>query len=64
MPYPGFSPDPYRNYSAPWFHSHWELRGGSPVTHPLLKRAGFRNFYLPHRRDPFTGFRLAWDGSQ
>ena len=60
-PYPGFSPDPYRDYSAPWFHSHWELRGGSPVTHPLLKRAGFRNFYLPERRDPFTGLRLAWD---
>lgn len=61
-PYPGFSPDPYRDYSAPWFNSHWELRGGSPVTHPLLKREGFRNFYLPERRDPFTGLRLAWDG--
>lgn len=61
-PYPGFSPDPYRDYSAPWFHSHWELRGGSPVTHLLLKREGFRNFYLPERRDPFTGLRLAWDG--
>ncbi len=61
-PYPGFSPDPYRDYSGPWFHSHWELRGGGPVTHPLLKRAGFRNFYLPERRDPFAGFRLAWDG--
>lgn len=56
-PYPGFSPDPYREYSQPWFHSHFELRGGGPYTHPLLKRAGFRNFYLPHRRDPFAGFR-------
>lgn len=60
-PYPGFSPDPYRDYSAPWFHSHWELRGGGPVTHPLLKRSGFRNFYLPERRDAFTGLRLVWD---
>lgn len=60
-PYPGFSPDPYRDYSSPWFHTHWELRGGSPVTFPLLKRVGFRNFYLPHRRDPFTGLRLVWD---
>lgn len=60
-PYPGFSPDPYRDYSSPWFHSHWELRGGSPVTSPLLKRSSFRNFYLPERRDPFAGFRLAWD---
>lgn len=60
-PYPGFAPDPYRDYSGPWFHSHWELRGGGPVTHPLLKRSGFRNFYLPERRDPFAGLRLAWD---
>jgi ergothioneine biosynthesis protein EgtB len=60
-PYPGFSPDPYRDYSSPWFHSHWELRGGGPVTYPLLKRTGFRNFYLPERRDAFTGLRLAWD---
>lgn len=63
LPYPGFSPDPYRDYSRPWFHSHRELRGGGPVTHALLKRPGFRNFYLPERRDPFAGLRLAWDGS-
>lgn len=61
MPYPGFSPDPYREYSSPWFQCHWELRGGGPITHPLLKRSGFRNFYLPERRDPFTGLRLVWD---
>jgi len=56
-PYPGFSADPYQDYSQPWFHSHSELRGGGPYTNPLLKRPGFRNFYLPHRRDPFAGFR-------
>jgi ergothioneine biosynthesis protein EgtB len=56
-PYPGFAPDPYRDYSQPWFATHWELRGGSPVTDPVLKRPGFRNFYLPHRRDAFAGFR-------
>jgi len=56
-PYPGFSPDPYRDYSLPWFHSHFELRGGGPLTDQLLKRTHFRNFYLPHRRDPFAGFR-------
>lgn len=56
-PYPGFSVDPYQDYSQPWFHSHGELRGGGPFTDPLLKRPGFRNFYLPHRRDPFAGFR-------
>jgi ergothioneine biosynthesis protein EgtB len=58
-PYPGFAPDPYRDYSQPWFHSHWELRGGGPVTDAALKRPGFRNFYLPHRRDPFAGLRTA-----
>jgi len=56
-PYPGFSPDPYRDYSQPWFGTHSELRGGGPVTDPQLKRASFRNFYLPHRRDPYAGFR-------
>lgn len=55
--YPGFTPDPYRDYSQPWFHTHGELRGGGPVTDPSLKRPGFRNFYLPERRDPFAGFR-------
>ena len=58
-PYPGFSPDPYRDYSQPWFHTHQELRGGGPFTNPHLKRTGFRNFYQPQRRDPFTGFRTA-----
>ena len=56
-PYPGFTPDPYKEYAQPWFHTHWELRGGGPVTDPQLKRPGFRNFYLPHRRDVFSGFR-------
>ena len=58
-PYPGFAPDPYLDYAQPWFHTHRELRGGGPVTDPQLKRTGFRNFYLPHRRDAFTGFRTS-----
>jgi iron(II)-dependent oxidoreductase len=58
-PYPGFAPDPYREYSQPWFFTHGELRGGGPVTDVSFKRPGFRNFYLPHRRDPFAGFRTA-----
>jgi len=56
-PYPGFAADPYRDYSQPWFHTHGELRGGGPFTDPHLRRSGFRNFYLPHRRDPYAGFR-------
>lgn len=58
-PYPGFEADPYQDYSRPWFHTHGELRGGGPLTDSALKRPGFRNFYLPHRRDPFAGFRTA-----
>lgn len=61
-PYPGFSPDPYQDYSQPWFHTHGELRGGGPVTDASLKRPGFRNFYLPHRRDPYAGFRTSSPG--
>ena len=57
-PYPGFSPDPYADYSAPWFvEDHRVLRGGSFATPRRMKRNGFRNFYPPHRNDVFCGFR-------
>ena len=56
-PYPGFSPDPYREYSAPWFGNHKVLRGGSFATTTRLVHAGFRNFYTPDRRDMWAGFR-------
>lgn len=57
MPYPGFTPDPYADYSAPWFGDHRVLRGGSFATRSRLVHAGFRNFYQPERSDPFVGFR-------
>jgi iron(II)-dependent oxidoreductase len=56
-PYPGFAADPYKEYSEPWFHSHHVLRGGSFATRERLVHARFRNFYLPHRADAFSGFR-------
>jgi iron(II)-dependent oxidoreductase len=56
-PYPGFRPDPYRDYSEPWFHSHYVLRGGSFATRSRLVHNRFRNFYLPGRDDVFAGFR-------
>jgi iron(II)-dependent oxidoreductase len=56
-PYPGFAPDPYRDYSQPWFHSHYSLRGGSFATRTRIAHNRYRNFYLPNRRDPFAGFR-------
>jgi iron(II)-dependent oxidoreductase len=56
-PYPGFSADPYRDYSAPWFHTHRSVRGGSLATHARMHHPRYRNFYLPHRNDMFVGFR-------
>jgi iron(II)-dependent oxidoreductase len=56
-PYPAFAADPYRDYSEPWFGSHYVLRGGSFATRARLVHNRFRNFYLPERRDVFAGFR-------
>jgi len=57
-PYPGFSPDPYQDYSQPWFaEDHRVLRGGSFATPQRLRRPAFRNFYPPQRSDVFCGFR-------
>ena len=57
-PYPGFVPDPYKEYSAPWFaEEHRVLRGGSFATPPRLLRPTWRNFYTPERADMFCGFR-------
>ncbi len=56
-PYPGFTPDPYKEYSAPWFGDHKVLRGGCWATRGRLLRNTWRNFYRPDRRDVFAGFR-------
>jgi iron(II)-dependent oxidoreductase len=56
-PFPGFRPDPYADYSAPWFGDHRVVRGGSFATRSRLVHARFRNFYLPARSDLFVGFR-------
>jgi ergothioneine biosynthesis protein EgtB len=56
-PYPGFKPDPYVDYSQPWFGDHKVLRGGSFATRARLKSTRLRNFYLPERDDAFCGFR-------
>jgi iron(II)-dependent oxidoreductase len=57
QPYPGFSPDPYKEYSAPWFGNHRVLRGGCHATSPALVTNMYRNFYTPDRRDVYGGFR-------
>jgi iron(II)-dependent oxidoreductase len=56
-PYPGFAPDPYKEYSAPWFGNHYVLRGGAWSTRSRLISTRWRNFYRPHRRDIITGLR-------
>ena len=57
QPYPGFTPHPYRDYSAPWFGSRVVLRGACPATSPRLAHPRYRNFFEPHRTDVFAGFR-------
>jgi iron(II)-dependent oxidoreductase len=56
-PYPGFSPDAYREYSEPWFGSRKVLRGGAWATRGRMITNTFRNFFPPDRRDIFAGFR-------
>lgn len=55
--YPGFSADPWRDYSQPCFGSHKVLRGASFATRERMKDARFRNFQLPHADTIFCGFR-------
>lgn len=57
LPYPGFSPDPYQDYSQPWFGNHKVLRGGCYATRARLIHSSWRNFYMPDRRDVLAGFR-------
>src|SRR5207302_1525213 len=49
-PYPGFSPDPYREYSEPWFGTRRVLRGGCFATPGRMLWNTVRNFFTPDRR--------------
>lgn len=53
----GFKPDPYQDYSQPWFNTHKVLRGASFASRARMKSPKYRNFYLPERDDMFCGFR-------
>ncbi|WHZ11309.1 MAG: Serine/threonine kinase [Burkholderiaceae bacterium] len=59
LPYSGFMPGPYHDYSVPWFGDHRELRGGAFATHDRMHDARYRNFFQPQRNDVFAGFRTA-----
>jgi EgtB-related family protein len=56
-PWPGFSPDPWAEYSVPWFGQARVLRGASFATRARMKHPKFRGFALPGRDDSFVGFR-------
>lgn len=57
MPYPGFTPHPYRDYSAPWFDGRPVLRGASFATAPRMAHRRYRNYFTAERNDIFAGFR-------
>jgi len=56
-PFPGFSADPYTDYSQPWFGTHKVLKGASFATPRRLVHPAFRNFFMAERGDVFAGFR-------
>ncbi len=56
-PYPGFTPDLYKEYSAPYFGQKPVLRGGGFASRSKLVRNTWRNFFMPQRRNIVAGFR-------
>ncbi len=60
-PFPGFHPHPdYEGYSANFFDGeHFVQKGGSPRTAACMLRRSFRNWFQPHYRYVYAGFRTA-----
>jgi iron(II)-dependent oxidoreductase len=56
-PYPGFTPDAYREYSQPLFGNTKVLRGGAWSSRSRMVSATYRNYFGPERRDVFAGLR-------
>lgn len=56
-PYPGFTPDPDRGHSLPFFGTHRVLRGASLATSRRLRHPKYRNYHWADRDDIFSGFR-------
>ena len=60
-PYPGFTPDAYKEYSQTLFGHTRVLRGGAWTTRSRVVTGLYRNFFGPERRDVFAGFRTCAD---
>ncbi len=56
-PFPGFSPDAYKEYSEPLFYHTKVLKGGAWATRSRMITGRYRNFFTPDRRDVLAGFR-------
>jgi iron(II)-dependent oxidoreductase len=56
-PFPAFAPDPYVDYSEPWFETRKSMRGGCWATRSRMIRTNYRNFQTPDRQDILVGFR-------
>jgi len=57
QPFPGFSADAYKEYSEMLFGHTKVLRGGAWTTRGRMIHGTHRNFFEPHRRNVFAGFR-------
>lgn len=56
-PFAGFSPHPYRDYSAPWMDNRPVLKGASNATAIHMVHPRYRNFFTAERNDIYSGFR-------
>ena len=56
-PYPGFTPDVYKEYSQMMFGTARVLRGGAWITRSRMMHGTYRNYFEPHRWNVFSGFR-------